>query len=707
MGPHLPRVGAVCFPLMVAPLPNLSKKSDKLGMKNGKNKTKNRAENALVKRAKLLARSGYSTIPVHGNKMPTEPKRPATNWKKYQRAIPSKSEIESVFDNEVTAIGIVCGRVSKLLVIDFDDVLRYQRFCRRLPQYSETYTVKTRRGFHLYFRTEEKVPSHQFDGGDIKGEKSYIIAPPSKIGNFVYRCTKNVSEIELQREDIDRILNYFHVRSAAQFVSTRTTETVKDVNLKRVYADLAAQIGRNNALYRAASMGREAGLERAQVERELLLLHVRTEGGADHRYETVQERSDEGLRTIASAFTSKRVTRAAGESLPNSVRERLLQTQRSTAVCRLLDIFLLEGWESGAYFTLRDAVEIARRYGLNRKSVLQALTGDLCTYDGRHIISRRYVEYLDIKGLKGRKRGRPVELMFRVPSAARLLSLLNVAWSPGDRMKRKDLLSARAYRLALHREYIVRLSPRASLRTLARRVGVNERTIRRYNGALDVRVRACIGRLDLSPQVVRALPKRAWRTEGNATRGFWLEGSDGMRFPAWRHIGRRILKAGDKGARVCLRLASVYSLKQSESLSPVVERIGLRDFARVIGLRAAGRGGLLERLGNAIEALRERAAGRRYEKIQLSYGNVAARIADDKVAETINGFLVAADDGGAEVRRPAKRGIAYRMLKEFGDGNVYLALRSSYKEVMASLARHALLAGDAEESADLLARATA
>ena len=52
-----------------------------------------------------------------------------------------------------------------------------------------SYTVKTRRGYHVYFRTSVKVLSHQFDGGDIKGEKSYVVAAPSVIAGFRYRAT--------------------------------------------------------------------------------------------------------------------------------------------------------------------------------------------------------------------------------------------------------------------------------------------------------------------------------------------------------------------------------------------------------------------------------------------------------------------------------------------------------------------------------------
>ena len=84
----------------------------------------------LVERAKKLAAAGYSPIPVQGNNMPAEPKRPALSWRAFQGRIASAAEIERGFNDKVTALGIVCGRVSGLLVIDFDDLLRYQQFRR-------------------------------------------------------------------------------------------------------------------------------------------------------------------------------------------------------------------------------------------------------------------------------------------------------------------------------------------------------------------------------------------------------------------------------------------------------------------------------------------------------------------------------------------------------------------------------------------------
>ncbi|MYI40643.1 MAG: hypothetical protein F4063_01425 [Chloroflexi bacterium] len=77
---------------------------------------------------------------------------------------------------------------------------------------------------------------------------------------------------------------------------------------------------------------------------------------------------------------------------------------------------------------------------------------------------------------------------------------------------------------------------------------------------------------------------------------------------------------------------------------------------------------------------------------------MAERLADDKIAETINGYLYALDERGQQLRRPARRGIAYRMLKEFGEGNVFLALRDTADEVLVSLARGAERAATARES---------
>ena len=166
--------------------------------------------------------------------------------------------------------------------------------------------MKTKRGFHLYFRTQVKVASHQFDGGDIKGERSYVIAPPSQIGSFVYRCVKDVPERDLERADVDQLLNYFHVNAGTHRIAGKRIKEAGDVDLKRLYRRLAPGMGRNNALYRVASMARESGMEQAKAESEFVRMHAGAPGRMGHRAETFEERCAEAVRTIGSAFGAAR-----------------------------------------------------------------------------------------------------------------------------------------------------------------------------------------------------------------------------------------------------------------------------------------------------------------------------------------------------------------------------------------------------------------
>ena len=96
-------------------------------------KARNSQREKLISTARNLARLGYSVIPVHGDARPGNPKQAAILWKPFQRRIARESEIERHFNDKVSAIGIVCGRVSSLMVLDFDDLRRYRSFLPALP----------------------------------------------------------------------------------------------------------------------------------------------------------------------------------------------------------------------------------------------------------------------------------------------------------------------------------------------------------------------------------------------------------------------------------------------------------------------------------------------------------------------------------------------------------------------------------------------
>ena len=135
--------------------------------------------------AMMYHANGLSVIPIKPHsKEPAIPK-----WKPYQKEAPSINEIKQWFYNTDNNIGIVMGSVSGgTFALDFDSVGLFREFYSRLDDrlkgiVKNTWIVKTDRGFHVYLRAFEEemdVPKTQSFGGiDVKGEGSYVVAPPS------------------------------------------------------------------------------------------------------------------------------------------------------------------------------------------------------------------------------------------------------------------------------------------------------------------------------------------------------------------------------------------------------------------------------------------------------------------------------------------------------------------------------------------------
>ena len=661
--------------------------------------------NMLKERARKLAGQGFSVIPVLGNALPEQPKKPAIMWREYQQRIATPAEIDGIFRGEFTAIGIVCGRVSRLVVIDFDDLVGYRSFCGRFPEIAETYCVKTRRGFHLYYLTDQKVPSHQFDGGDIKGEKSYVLAPPSEIGGLRYETVREMSPLELSGGEMNEILNFLQSTTGSRHVVAMMPRGNQLIDLSALYKRLARQIGRNNALYRCASIARDQGMMQADADVELNHLHVLQVGKDGERRESAAVRWLEAKRTIASAFARGHGRSMYGLGVPNSVREFLLREQGKTVLARLLDAFGMEGWRADDWFALKEGIALGEKYGLNRKSVLEALNGEASVYDGGHIIRRRYVEYLDNRGLNSRGRGRPCQIAYQVPSPGELVSMFGARWTPSDPLVANDLKSAHNYRLALHREYIRRLQPEVPMSWLARRIGVNVRTIQRYNQELGIGVVETVGSLDLVRRLLYCLPKKRVKDGKNVTKGFWLQLEDGRRFPAWRHVGSWLLKNVEGKLKLCVRLPSQYLLASAVAVAKVVP-LSAGEVVRVLGRRGVGVAefGVGSAVRNLVDLVRTYGV-KGGMRVPLQFDNVVRHIANDKVAESIRAYVYALGPDGKRIARPARRGVAYRMLSEFGEGNVFLAVMERASDTLLALTRHWLRLGQPEKAMDFLMRA--
>ncbi len=148
---------------------------------------------------------GYSIIPLKHNE-----KIPAIRWKQYQYRQASKEEVFNWSTNFWEPnIAIITG--FKLVVIDADDPSKLPELFKLLPEAEKTTRVQTKRLFHFYFSNNGKQRIRSTNnlfglGIELKAMGSYVVAPPSKIGNFTYRFIIPLSQIQPIPEQIIRYL---------------------------------------------------------------------------------------------------------------------------------------------------------------------------------------------------------------------------------------------------------------------------------------------------------------------------------------------------------------------------------------------------------------------------------------------------------------------------------------------------------------------
>ena len=137
---------------------------------------------------------GYSIIPIVPNS-----KVPLFNWGQYQRDRASPDLVKNWFADENRNVGIVCGKVSSLAAIDIDDMNQLGSLTEQFPELLETTTVRTRRGCHKYFKTDKLILSQNnflgFEGVELKGERSLVVAPNSIVKDHLYSFETPLSEI--------------------------------------------------------------------------------------------------------------------------------------------------------------------------------------------------------------------------------------------------------------------------------------------------------------------------------------------------------------------------------------------------------------------------------------------------------------------------------------------------------------------------------
>ena len=529
-------------------------------------------DSCAIYRAKLLESAvkyhnlGWAVIPIRGDSDPKNPKAAAVSWARFQQQRPTVTEIESWFgDEQFGGIGIVCGPISGLIILDFDDADCAAAFARTCPDLTRTFAVTSgKRGLpHYYYRIGAGLSAvtRHTPGADLQAAGTYVIAPPTCIDGYTWSSSYGSELLTLGAADIERLRvfldAYYYTEPIAQVASDNLIVGNSAADLVRQYVYLARQIGRNNALFRMGSMARDMGWTLSQATAALLDSHIGQPPNSPHAQETPDQRRQEGIATLTSAFryTPKPCLNITPSKpgLPNAIRENLLQHGQAAAA-RLLDGLLMAGMKAGTKFTEKIACEMVRIYGIGRRTVQTALKELRILFNVTES-PRNPPNDQDANAANGENKrgnncsfvtsanrvktfGRPAQ-HYRLPTKGQLYRWLNVRPSGSDKLDAVDLQSPAHYRRALHKTLIERRPRHYSRRWLAARLGVSVWTSRRYDALTGVTVRASYNEDRICWTNLNRLPLESYPSPPD---GVFIEAADGRRYPPLRSIAIRLLR---------------------------------------------------------------------------------------------------------------------------------------------------------------------
>ncbi|HSS96867.1 MAG TPA: bifunctional DNA primase/polymerase, partial [Terriglobales bacterium] len=373
--------------------------------------------------AKFYKTHGWSVIPLLGGMNLHDLKRPAIKWGRYQHTQPEVTDFENWFlKSGFGGLGVVCGRVSQLAVLDFDDPQKASEFLRLHPHLTQTRVVEsgTRHLPHYYYHIPDELAVHSrsVPGADFRADGAYVVAPPTGQGEVQWRVIDDTPPYTLSAGDLKAIWRF--LVSPIPEVSQNGLETPSQSNLSQSIHPIAASLlesgaelkrrrnsdasindllalyrgrldhGRNNALFQVVCIARDRGVGKSVVIEKLVAVHA-SQPARDGSNESFHVRYAEALCTIESVYS--RPARPSvdtdlsdeyhksqeGVGIPtpfdpnavsgllNSIREWLLG-HAFAAAARMLDGLILAGLKVRSLFTERQACELLRHYRIGRRS---------------------------------------------------------------------------------------------------------------------------------------------------------------------------------------------------------------------------------------------------------------------------------------------------------------------------------------------------
>ena len=147
-------------------------------------------------------------------------KSPIVKWTPWINRVPPKPLLEFWFTKNYPC-NIAVVLCQGLSVVDFDKPLAYANWCSENPYLSNSLTVKTSRGWHVYMWLAMYEPhTYRFDGGEVK-TNGIVVVPPSVHGSGREYRTLNPDASILGRAGIyDLGVNILGIESSYRRRST-------------------------------------------------------------------------------------------------------------------------------------------------------------------------------------------------------------------------------------------------------------------------------------------------------------------------------------------------------------------------------------------------------------------------------------------------------------------------------------------------------
>ncbi|MDQ7028031.1 MAG: bifunctional DNA primase/polymerase [Anaerolineae bacterium] len=535
----------------------------------------------LLRVAVSYSHLDYSVIPVFGNHQPARGKLPAVNWKPFQARKARESDFRRWFrEDGFAGLGIVTGAISGLIVLDFDEQSLADEFVSRFPYLTETKIVQSagRKLPHYYYHIPEyaNVNSRRVKGIDLLSDGRYVVAPPTAIGDGIYKIVRDkqpktltTAHIRLIEAFLDEQSHYTHETSEKakntpiSIISEKTTREktplvpIMPQDAIALYCHLAPEIGRNEALFNVSLKMRDTGWLLEDAIKCLKGIHINQVAASSHVRETANQRSAEAIATIKSAFSRpprKQMQSAdTPQTLPTMLREVLLQRKMGYLV-RVLDGLLLSGVTQSSEITEKSIVNTLSGI-VGRYSILKALS---TLYDDNAPIFARsnpsprtptptHVALANATNPNnkcvlfsatisdGIQRGRPPKT-YRMPDIDTLCIRFGVKFRYSDPLALDDLRSTKTYRQAMQREFIKRRPGLYPMNWLANRLGIVRRTLQRYRPDMPIRQKAMFRRVDITWDTLNRVPDKV------EVFGAFLQDDTGKKYPAKLEIAKFLLR---------------------------------------------------------------------------------------------------------------------------------------------------------------------